>query len=263
MQDAISNTQWHPGFVPTQHECVMRSLLRWCIETVTRALCYMKRGVRVTPRALSQDGLVKVNLGCGLAVAKGWTNVDASLNALVASWPSAFHRLLYRFSGANRYYSLSDYCALLQDHVFVHRDLSGCLPFPDQSVDFLYCSHFLEHLSRPDALRLLKESNRVLKPAGMLRICVPDLAYAVALYAQGESKKMLANYFFVEDLESSMARHRYMYDYPLLEAALRESGFASVTRCSYRQGATPDLGMLDNRPEDTLFVEARKLSFPA
>jgi predicted SAM-dependent methyltransferase len=241
----------------------MRSLLRWCIEAVTQVLCYMKRDVQVTPRALNQDGLVKVNLGCGLAVAKGWTNVDASLNALVASWPSVFHRLLYRFSGANRYYSLSDYCALLQNHVFVHRDLSACLPFPDHSVDFLYCSHFLEHLSRPDALRLLKESNRVLKPAGMLRICVPDLAYAVALYAQGESKKMLANYFFVEDLESSMARHRYMYDYPLLEAALRESGFASVARCGYRQGATPDLGTLDNRPQETLFVEARKLPFPA
>jgi predicted SAM-dependent methyltransferase len=236
----------------------MRSLLRWCIEAITRILCYMKRGVQVTPRALSQDGLVKVNLGCGLAVAKGWTNVDASLNALVASWPPAFHRLLYRFSGANRYYSLTDYCALLQDHVFVHRDLSSCLPFPDQSIDFLYCSHFLEHLSRPDALQLLKESNRVLKLDGMLRICVPDLAYAVALYPQGESKKMLASYFFVEDLESSMARHRYMYDYPLLEAALRESGFASVTRCSYRQGATPDLGTLDNRPEETLFVEAKK-----
>lgn len=236
----------------------MRSLLRWCIEAITNVLCYMKRGVQVTPRALNQDGLVKVNLGCGLAVAKGWTNVDASLNALVASWPSVVHRLLYRFSGANRYYSLSDYCALLQNHVFLHRDLSRGLSFPDQSVDYLYCSHFLEHLSRPEALHLLKESHRVLKPTGTFRICVPDLAYAVSLYAQGASKTMLANYFFVEDLDSSMARHRFMYDYTLLDAALREAGFASVTRCTYRQGITPDLQVLDNRPEDTLFVEATK-----
>jgi predicted SAM-dependent methyltransferase len=233
-------------------------VIRWLIENSTRTICYVKRGTGVTPVPLGADRLVKVNLGCGLAVAKGWLNVDASLNALVASWPSAFHKLLYRLSGANQYYSLSDYCALLRDHVFVHRDLSQKLPFPDQSVDYLYCSHFLEHLSRPDALRLLKESHRVLKSSGTLRICVPDLAHALMLYQRGEAKKMLESYFFVEDLDSSMARHRYMYDYSLLKEALEASGFPSVMRREYRKGITPDLQILDNRPEETLFVEATK-----
>lgn len=235
---------------------MMRSALRWFIEWTTRALCYLKRRVRVTPRPAGDDGAVKVNLGCGLAVAKGWINVDASLNALVASWPPVFHRLLYRCSGANRYYTLSEYCTLLRDHRFLHRDLSGDLPFSDHSVDYLYCSHFLEHLSRQDALHLLKEARRILKPGGIFRICVPDLAYAVSLYGKGETKKMLESYFFVEDLDSSMARHRYMYDYDLLKAALDEAGFAGVVRCAYREGKTPDLHVLDNRPEDTLFVEA-------
>jgi predicted SAM-dependent methyltransferase len=234
----------------------MRKALRALIEVSTQWMCVLKRNVQVNPVALSQGGMVKVNLGCGLAVTEGWINVDGSLNALVASWPPVFHRLLYRFSGANQYYSCSEYCALLQHHVFVHRDLSGDLPFPDRSVDYLYCSHFLEHLSRPDALHLLKEARRVLKPSGTFRICVPDLAYAVSLYEKGDSKKMLQNYFFVEDLDSSMAKHRYMYDYDLLSAALKEAGFASVTRCEYRQGKTPDLEVLDNRPEETLFVEA-------
>ena len=241
---------------------MIHTALRFLIEVSTHWLCALKRNLRVNPVSLGQGGPVKANLGCGLAVEKGWINVDASLNALVAGWPSVFHRQFYRLSGASRYYSLSDYCALLRDHIFLHRDLSYGLPFTNHSVDFLYCSHFLEHLPRPAALMLLRESFRVLKPSGTLRICVPDLAYAVALYAQGESKKMLANYFFVEDLESSMARHRYMYDYPLLEAALLESGFASVTRCGYRQGVTPDLGTLDNRPEETLFVEAKRCPSP-
>jgi predicted SAM-dependent methyltransferase len=236
----------------------MRTILRWCIEFITRALCFMKRRIPVLPRSLGSDGCVKLNLGCGLAVAEGWINVDGSLNALVASWPPVFHRLLYRLSGANQYYSSTEYCSLLQRHVFVHRDLSDDLPFPNHSVDYLYCSHFLEHLSRPDALHLLKEARRILKPSGTFRICVPDLAYAVSLYAKGQSKKMLQNYFFVEDLDSSMAKHRYMYDYDLLSAALKEAGFAIVTRCEYRQGRTPDLQVLDNRPEETLFVEAVK-----
>jgi hypothetical protein len=39
---------------------------------------------------------------------------------------------------------------------------------------------------------------------------------------------------------------------------LESVGFREVARCDYRQGRTPDLESLDNRPEETLFVEARK-----
>ena len=39
---------------------------------------------------------------------------------------------------------------------------------------------------------------------------------------------------------------------------LEREGFTEVTRRSYREGALPDLGALDNRPEQTLYVEARK-----
>lgn len=234
----------------------MRFILRWSIEWFTQVLCYLKRRVPVVPLP-DNDGLVKINLGCGLAVAKGWINVDASLNALVASWPGIVHRVLYRLSGANRYYTCSEYCELLQRHIFVHRDLSGQLPFPDGSADYVYCSHFLEHLSRPDAVRLLAEAHRILKKDGIFRVCVPDLAYAVSLYGQGKPEKMLQDYFFVEDLDSSLARHRYMYDYELLSAALKGVGFVSVARCEYRKGETPDLHTLDNRPDETLFVEAR------
>jgi hypothetical protein len=46
----------------------------------------------------------------------------------------------------NMMLSFSDYSALLQNHVFLHRELSRGLSFPDQSIDYLYCSHFLEHL---------------------------------------------------------------------------------------------------------------------
>jgi SAM-dependent methyltransferase len=206
----------------------------------------------------SLDGLVKVNLGCGLAVAKGWSNVDASLNALVASWPRVLHKLLYRLSGSNRYYSLDQYCDLLETHIFIHHDLSHSIPLKDETADFIYSSHFLEHLFRPDAERLLKECLRALKAGGVVRVCVPDLAHAISLFAAGEKEKMLGNYFFVDDKDSFLARHKYMYDFELLKSLLEKAGFTQVTRCTYQQGRTPDITLLDNRPEETLFVEAVK-----
>lgn len=207
------------------------SIARNIIDTTTNLLGWVKRSRRITPEPDVRDVLVKVNLGCGLAVVKGWINVDASLNALVASWPRAAHKLLYRLSGANRYYSLEQYCDLLENHVFLHHDLSHSIPLKDQTADFVYSSHFLEHLFKQDAERLLRDCYRVLKSGGIVRICVPDLAYALSLYVAGEKEKMLANYFFVEDKESFLARHKYMYDFELLKTLLEKIGFSQVTRC--------------------------------
>jgi hypothetical protein len=49
-----------------------------------------------------------------------------------------------------------------------------------------------------------------------------------------------------------------MYDFELLAAELSAAGFGDVQRCAYRAGRTPDLDHLDNRPEETLYVEAAK-----
>ncbi len=199
---------------------------------------------------------LKINLGCGLAVAPGWVNVDGSLNALVASLPGLFHGLAYRFTGAAAYYPQKVYLHLLGGNVFLHHDLKYGIPFADGAVDFVYSSHFLEHLPRSDARHLLRESYRVLRPRGVVRIVVPDLAYAISLYQQGRAEEMLTQYFFVDDDDSYYARHKYMYDFESLSALLAEIGFRDVRRLDYRRGQTPDLDILDNRPEDSLYVEA-------
>jgi len=82
-----------------------------------------------------------LNLGCGSRYHPGWTNVDR------------------RSSGAG---------------VIVH-DLRQGIPFPDETFDGVYHSHFLEHLSRKEASAFLRECFRVLKGNGIIRVVVPDL----------------------------------------------------------------------------------------
>lgn len=233
----------------------MKALLRGIVELLTQLIALVRHNRQLNPQA---ERVVKINLGCGLSIAPGWINVDGSLNALVASWPHFSHRLFYRFSGANQYYSRERYCSLLVENEFVHHDLSRSIPFVSESVDFIYTSHFLEHLTRAEGARLLRESFRVLRPGGILRVCVPDLAYAVGLYAGGAAVNMLENYFFVADGGSRFARHKYMYDFPLLKSALELAKFNDVRRCSFKVGAIPDCALLDNNPDETLYVEARK-----
>lgn len=229
----------------------MRSL----IELVTWVSAWSRRLFRLRVRS-SDSKPLKLNLGCGLAVHRGWINIDGSLNAMIAGWPRIVHSIAYRLSGANRYYGFPEYDRLLSECLFFHADLTHGIPAPDGSADFIYSSHFLEHLYYKDAEKLLSECHRVLKPGGVLRICVPDLEHACRLIAEGRKHEALTSYFFVEDKASSFARHRYMYDFELLSHVLEKLGFTAISRQSYQRGVTPDIRFLDNRPEETLFVEA-------
>ena len=48
------------------------------------------------------------------------------------------------------------------------------LPYNDDSLDFIFSEHFLVHLFLDEAMSLLRECYRVLKPYGVIRTCVSD-----------------------------------------------------------------------------------------
>jgi SAM-dependent methyltransferase len=234
------------------------TILRIIIDTSTNIIGKLKENRRLNPKVDKIDGLVKVNLGCGLDVAPGWTNIDASLNALIAGSPRPILQFLYRLSGSNQYRSLENYCDLLSSHKYIHHNLAISIPLKDKTADFVYSSHFLEHLFKEEGANMLKETYRVLKPNGVMRVSVPDLTYAISLYDKGEKIRMLEDFFFLDYKNSFLTRHKYMYDFELLSSLLEEIGFKEIRRCKHQQGITPDIHILDNRPEMSLFIEATK-----
>ena len=226
-------------------------MLRRTIETVTNFACWVKRK-RVIK---SEKGVVKVNLGSGLSVAPGWINVDASLNVFFAKYPKPILKMLYKMSGFNQWYSQEEYCNTLENSIFIHHDIKYGIPFPDESIDYIYSSHLLEHLYRKNAKELLEEARRKLRKGGVIRTCVPNLEYVVNLYQHGDKERAVERFFAYF---SSLHDHRYIYDFDLLRQLLEEAGFSDIKRCSYAQGRTSDIENLDNRPEETLYVEACK-----
>jgi predicted SAM-dependent methyltransferase len=232
------------------------SLFRVVVETVNKAIC--KKNSKRRIKASKHLADVKLNLGCGLAVVPGWINIDGSLNTLVASMPTFTHKLFFRLTGANKYYSESEYCSLLQQHRFVHHDLSYGIPFHGNTIDYIFSSHFLEHLYRQNAIDLLKDSYRTLKNGGIIRISVPDLEYAISLYFKDRKDESLRNYFFIDE-DNDFSRHKYMYDYEMLYSILKDIGFQDIKRHDFQKGSIPDVKLLDNRKEDSLFIEAKKI----
>jgi SAM-dependent methyltransferase len=121
---------------------------------------------------------IKVNLGCGRRALPGWINYDSSIKIHVMKY-RIVRRLFYFF----KIISKEDLESQWPRNV-IRRDLRKGIPLKDNSVDYIYCSHMLEHLSLEDARKLIREAFRVLKPGGWMRIVVPDLKLLATKYVE-------------------------------------------------------------------------------
>jgi SAM-dependent methyltransferase len=227
--------------------------LRQVIMNLTLLSTWLKKRQRV----VTNGRPVMVNLGSGLSVAPGWIHVDGSLNALVSRWPKGLLNVLYQWSDNRQWFSREQYVRILTQHRFVHHRMQYGVPFGDETVDAIYSSHALEHIFLEEAEALLHDAYRALKQGGLIRIAVPDLEFVLGLYQSG-SKEQALDFFFSRNSSGYLNHHHYMYDFELLESLLEKVGFIEVERCGFRQGNMRDVNILDSRPEETLFVEARK-----
>lgn len=203
---------------------------------------------------------MKLNLGCGSQLPSGWTNVDYALGARIARIP------LFRALNKKIRLFRMDW-----DDAIVLHDLTRTFPWPDNSVDVVYSSHTLEHMSREQGRAFLAECHRVLKPGGIIRIVVPDLSSIVRNYLDGN----LQAEDFVDTLgvlyldaggrwKNRLAPfvqypHKCMYDTPALVRCLTNVGFDARGRSPFDStiSGIADIEIQD-RTVDAVIVEGVK-----
>jgi len=196
---------------------------------------------------------VKLHLGCFDRPADGWVNTDITPHITIARIPGAA-TILYRLGVIN--------ATRFRQHregVFARvrrMDVGKRFPFEDACADAVFASHLLEHMPLDVAANCLREIYRVLKPGGIVRLGVPDLDLLVRRFDPHAPDEFVAQIF--ESRHSrDKNRHHWMYNETSLAAALRRTGFVDPVRRTYGVGECPDIASLDNRPEITLFMEAR------
>lgn len=208
----------------------------------------------------------KLHLGCGLNVVDGWLNVDGSWNARLAKLP----RLRRALAGVR---IIPREAANVQWRGDLRiLDVRERLPFATGSYEAIYASHLLEHLYLDDALRLLRECLRVLRPGGTLRLVVPDLRAIVREYSgerpfhnsdelaampsadrmnrrllfRGTSPPrgnvLLKVYAALKDFQT----HKWMYDADSLVAHLRSAGFDQVSERECRVSRITDIDRIED-----------------
>jgi SAM-dependent methyltransferase len=101
----------------------------------------------------------------------------------------------------------------------------------DDSVDLIYCSHMLEHLTFPKAMIALGRWNAVLKEGGVLRLAVPDMEAIFAHYFYWKKLPLLYSALWGSQ-RHEFDFHYSGWDYQTLSDALIGAGFSSVRRWS-------------------------------
>lgn len=223
-------------------------LITWIIALATQLLKHKKY----------RTALKKVNLACGLTCAQGWFNIDGSLSALLGSKQFTWwNKLIYKLAGSAKFYTFAEFNEVIRKKRTYFYDLRYGIPLNDNSVQILYCSHFLEHLNKPDGARFIAECYRVLAKGGLMRLVLPDLDIAIKQFQTKPAEKVLDLFFYTSDY-ADFAAHKYNYNFKLLATLLKKVGFKNIERQKYRQGQCPDLKLLDSYPDHSLYLECRK-----
>ena len=146
-------------------------------------------------------------------------------------------------------------------------DLRCALPFADNSVNYVFAEHALEHFNFSEGAAALRELHRVMAQGGRIRIIVPDLERYCSAYAASDREWFaLAGPKFTtlaEGLDYVFLNHfhRFMYDFESLSLTLREAGFRDIVRSSHLASEHEELRRdldLPNRKALNLYVDARK-----
>ena len=77
-------------------------------------------------------------------------------------------------------------------------------PFSEQTFDYVYSEHIFEHLTFKDSCNMLKESYRVLKPGGVMRMALPHADFLFDMYSNPEK---LGNKAYVDYSTAHYCKH--------------------------------------------------------
>lgn len=179
---------------------------------------------------------IYVQYGCGLSAPKEWKNFDVSPTLRLQKKPiigSLFKSKLNVVFPNNVLYG----------------DIIKGLPIKDNSVEGVYCSHTLEHLSLNDFRTALKNTYRIMKKDGIFRCVAPDLEWAAKTYIKelNDGKKEASIDFINNTLLGVKQRqrglkgflssffgnshHLWMWDNKSLE--LKNVGFKNIRECKF------------------------------
>jgi len=172
----------------------------------------------------------KLHLACGQNILEGWSNID-----------------------------------LIQDKRIIQLNLIKPLPINNDSIRYIFSEHFIEHITRDEALRLIKECYRIMKKNAVIRITTPNLKKLITEYKSGKLYEW-ENVGWIPDTSCKMMNegmrawgHQFVYDEEELKLLFQEAGFENIQLVGLGKSKYKELKQLECRPfHDEIIMEATR-----
>ena len=228
----------------------LKKRVRPFLETINIFFYYLVRRKQVSIY-IKNNQTRKLQIGTGTNVMEGWLNSD-----------------LYPRKG------------------MIYLNATKPLPFPNQSFDYIYSEHMIEHISFQDGYKFLEDSFRILRAGGKIRIATPNLSFYLKLFSTNKTPEqkeymewMYSNWIkksgasfqneaFILNLVQHAWGHVFIYDFVTLKSVLEKIGFDSIKQFECQISEDINLKDLEKHGEhtgnvamnhlETLVVEAKK-----
>ncbi len=181
----------------------------------------------------------KFHLGCGTIFIKDYLNIGW--------WTHLGESTLYAAPNG------------VEGTYLYNHDLVKGIPAADNSLEVVYHSHLLEHLSNAEGIEFVAACYRVLQPGCIMRVLVPDLELWSKNYVYGNQ------FFFDEyrrfglndDKEQYPTNgaifmgmlhnhgHKMGYDFETLKSVLQRVGFHRIRRTMVQESDLPDIAVVE------------------
>jgi predicted SAM-dependent methyltransferase len=183
-----------------------------------------------------------LDIGVGNNFTKGWTHVD-------------FYRI-----PLNPLHWIKNIWNKPENRPEIELDLRYPLHCKDAICDGIYCSHTIEHFLPDDAIRLIREFYRILKPSAYARIIVPDFGTAMKRYInQAYPPGRTAGCEVIMGYTQTWG-HLSTWDEEFLTQVLTEAGFVNIQVVEFGVGGRDQRLVKEesSRKEESIVIEAQK-----
>lgn len=130
-------------------------------------------------------------------------------------------------------------------------DISKHLIFENESVDYIYIEHGIEHITQKEAWDFLEECYRILKHGGKIRVAFPDIYQIVIAnsreynyFITGLAESMKMPFHKSIDMKETIRtmflglNHKSAWTSGLMQGFLEGAGFVYILSC--KVGESPD-----------------------
>jgi len=190
----------------------------------------------------------KLNIGCGDNFVKDWLNIGL--------FPGRLPPGLSKVKGC---------LVLYADITYGFRR-----PFNEhiKDVQYVYASHFIEHIAFKDARKFLKIINVVMQKGGVLRLSFPDLELWIKKYCEDDKeffKTYKSTYLKTDKVKTKgeifMSQvhnfgHKWCYDFESMEHILQLAGFKDIQKKDAFDSLIPEIKKLEPSEEGRLLESA-------